>query len=56
LFGVVGEYAFGEFSFDASPPDPRVVFRLVHESGDVLYELKLTQSQLTPPGKGVASK
>jgi alkaline phosphatase D len=52
LFGVAGEYAFGEFSFDATPPDPQVVFRLVSDSGEVLYELKLARSQLTPPGSG----
>jgi hypothetical protein len=51
LFGTAGTYAFGEFSFDATLPDPQVVFRLVQETGEVLYELKLTRSQLTPPGK-----
>ncbi len=56
LFGVAGKYAFGEFSFDATLPDPQVVFRLVQDSGAVLYELKLTTSQLTPPEKGSASK
>ena len=35
--------------FDATLPDPEVVFRLVHDAGDVLYELKLARSQLTPP-------
>ena len=49
LFGTSGQYAFGEFSVDATLPDPEAVFRLVHESGDILYELKLTRSQLTPP-------
>ncbi len=49
LFGVRGKYAFGEFSFDATLPDPQVVFQLVQDSGEVLYELKLTRSQLTPP-------
>jgi alkaline phosphatase D len=56
LFGAAGKYAFGEFSFDGTLSDPEVVFRLVHESGEVLYELKLTRSQLTPPGKDAASK
>ena len=51
LFGTAGTYAFGEFSFDATLSDPQVVFRLVQETGEVLYELKLTRSQLTPPGK-----
>ena len=52
LFGVAGEYAFGEFSFDATLPDPEVVFRLIRDTGEVLYELKLARSQLTPPGSG----
>lgn len=51
LSGIAGKYAFGEFSFDTTLADPRVVFRLVEDSGDVLYELSLTRSQLTPPSK-----
>jgi alkaline phosphatase D len=56
MFGAAGEYAFGEFDFDGTRSDPQVVFRLVQESGDVLYELKLTRSQLTPPRNGAAAK
>ena len=52
LFGVMGEYAFGEFTFDATVPDPVAVFRLVRYDDAVLYELKLTRSQLTPPESG----
>ncbi len=48
LYGVSGEYAFGEFSFNTILPDPEVTFRLVHESGTVFYELTLSKSQLTP--------
>lgn len=48
LFGVSGEYAFGEFDFDTTLPDPEVTFRLIDERGTVLYELTLTKSQLTP--------
>ncbi len=48
LFGISGEYAFGEFDFDATLTDPEVTFRLIHENGAVLYELTLTKSQLTP--------
>jgi alkaline phosphatase D len=51
LFGTRGKYAFGEFSFDATLPEPQVVFRLVQDTGETMYELKLTRSQLTPPGK-----
>lgn len=49
VFGVVGKYAFGEFTFDAARPDPEVVFRLIDDDGATLHELKLTRSQLTPP-------
>ncbi len=48
LYGISGEYAFGEFSFDTTLPDPEVTFRLIHESGTIFYELTLTKSQLTP--------
>ncbi|OQB82635.1 MAG: PhoD-like phosphatase [Planctomycetes bacterium ADurb.Bin126] len=49
LFGRIGQYAFGEFEFDAAPSDPRVTFRLICDDGEVLYELTLKRSQLTPP-------
>jgi alkaline phosphatase D len=48
LFGISGEYAFGEFSFDTTLSDPEVTFRLIHGDGTTLYELTLTRSQLTP--------
>lgn len=48
LFATHGKYAFGEFSFDATRADPAVTFRLIHESGETLYELTLRRSQLTP--------
>ena len=53
---MAGKYAFGEFTFDSTVSDPQVVFRLVHDAGEVLYELKLTRSQLTPPGQPAASE
>jgi alkaline phosphatase D len=56
LFGMAGKYAFGEFTFDAALSDPQVVFRLVHDAGDVLYELKLKRSQLTPPDQAAVSQ
>jgi alkaline phosphatase D len=56
LFGMAGQYAFGEFTFDSTVSDPQVVFRLVHDAGGVLYELKLTRSQLTPPEQQTTSK
>jgi len=49
LFGHLG-YAFGEFTIDAAVPDPTVTFRLIAQDGAVVYEIKLTRSQLTPKG------
>jgi alkaline phosphatase D len=49
LYAFSGKYAFGELNFDATNADPTVHYRLIHESGVTLYELKLTRSQLTPP-------
>ena len=51
IYGIAGEYAFGEFTIDATLPDPEVVFRLISEDGNSVHELKLTRSQLTPRGK-----
>ena len=48
LYGISGEYAFGEFSFDTTLSDPEVTFRLIHENGSVLYEITLKRSELTP--------
>ncbi|MCX7011130.1 MAG: alkaline phosphatase D family protein [Candidatus Sumerlaeota bacterium] len=55
LYGIADKYAFGEFTIDATVPDPEVTFRLICEDGSVIHELKLTRSLLTPPGKGGAS-
>ncbi len=49
LYLVSGEYAFGEFTFDATLDDPEVTFRLIHEDGKTLYEHILRRSELTPP-------
>ena len=49
FYGIGGEYAFGEFTIDATLPDPEVTFRLIRDDGTVLYEMKLKRSQLTPP-------
>jgi len=48
LFGISGQYAFGEFTFDTSKKDPEVTFRLIGDDGKVIYELTLKRSQLTP--------
>lgn len=48
LYGFSGKFAFGEFTFDTEPDDPTVTYRLVEATGDILYELTLTRSQLTP--------
>jgi len=50
FYGISGKYAFGEFTIDATVPDPEVTFRLIGEDGTVIHELKLTRRQLTPPG------
>ncbi len=48
LYGTSGKFAFGEFVFDVSKKDPTVTYQLVEHSGEVLYELTLNRSQLTP--------
>jgi alkaline phosphatase D len=48
LFGISGEYAFGEFTFDTAKKDPTVTFRLIHEDNRIIDERTLTQSELTP--------
>ena len=51
LYAMSGKYAFGEFTFDATLNDPEVHFRLIHEEGETLYELRLKRSELTPPAQ-----
>jgi len=51
LYGISGQYAFGEFSIDATLADPEVTFRLIRDDGKVIYELTLKRSQLTPRGQ-----
>jgi len=48
FYGISGKYAFGEFSIDATLPDPEVTFRLIQDESKVIHELKLKRSQLTP--------
>ena len=48
LYGIDGRFAFGEFTFFTSRPDPKVVFRLIGEDGEIIYKLRLKRSQLTP--------
>ena len=47
FYGIAGKYAFGEFSIDATLPDPEVTFRLIQDDAHVIHELKLKRSQLT---------
>lgn len=49
LYGIAGDYAFSEFEFDTTKSDPEVTFRLFAETGEVLHELTLKRSALTPP-------
>lgn len=51
LYGIARKYAFGEFSIDATLPDPQVTFRLIEDDGTVIHELMLKRSQLTPKGR-----
>ena len=48
LYGIDGKFAFGEFTFNTSPKDPEVTFRLIGDDGEKIYELNLKKSQLTP--------
>jgi alkaline phosphatase D len=48
LYVVKGEYAFSEFTFDTKKKDPTVTFRLIGEEGNILHELDLKRSELTP--------
>ncbi len=48
LYGTDGVFAFSEFTFKANKQDPLVVFRLIKEDGEILYEKEIRQSELTP--------
>jgi alkaline phosphatase D len=49
LFGYSAIHAFGELTIDAAPADPLATFRLIRENGEVLEEVVLSRSRLTPP-------
>ena len=52
LYGIVGVFAFGEFTFDTSKSVPEVTFRLIKEEEDeIIYEKVLTLDELTPNRK-----
>jgi len=48
LYGISRKFAFGEFTIDATLPDPEVTFRLIRDNGTVIYKLTIKRSQLTP--------
>ncbi|MCP4551094.1 MAG: alkaline phosphatase family protein, partial [Bacteroidetes bacterium] len=48
LYGIDDIFAFGEFTFDATKGKEKVVFRLIHENGDIIYNKTLTLNELTP--------
>ena len=50
LFEFSETSAFGEFTIDATIPDPEVTFRLISDNGHIFHELTLTRSQLIPRG------
>ena len=41
-------YAFGEFTFDMKALDPTVTFRLIQDDDQLLHEMTLSRSRLTP--------
>jgi len=41
-------FAHGQFTFDCSGEDPAVSFTLMKDTGEALFEHRLTRSQLTP--------
>ena len=49
LYSFSKTYAFGAFDFDATLEDPIVHFKLIHETGNILYQRVLKRSELTPP-------
>lgn len=48
LFGFDRVFAFGEFDFDTTKKDPEVTFRLIQDNGNVLYQITLKRSDITP--------
>jgi alkaline phosphatase D len=48
LFGRTAIKAFGELEFNTELADPQATFRLVDETGQVLEQVSLLQSRLTP--------
>ena len=47
LFGTGNLFAFGLFTASLSGPEPTLTYQLIGEDGKVLYELKMSQNQLT---------
>lgn len=48
LFGIDGQFAFGELTFQPADEDPSVIFRLITDEGEILYEKEIHRSELTP--------
>lgn len=48
LFGIDGQFAFGEFTYMPSDSDPAVIFRLISDEGGIIYEKEILRSELTP--------
>lgn len=47
LYGIDGTFAFGEFTFTNTTKEKQVVFRMINDNGEVLYEKTLTHNELT---------
>ncbi len=48
FYGKNGGFFFGEFTFDTKPDDPTVTFNLINDQGEIVYEMTLKRSELTP--------
>jgi len=48
LYSYGDGYAFGEFTFDTTPADPTVTFRLIDDQGKIQHVTTLARSELTP--------
>ena len=48
LYGIDGTFAFGEFTFNQLKDQQQVVFRMIKDSGEVLFEKAFLHSDLKP--------
>ena len=48
LFGISGKYVFGKFTVNATLKDPTLNFQLMGENENIIFNLTLKRSELTP--------